>query len=200
MTRDSMTDINIREAGPQDLQSLIRLHAMHVRHQDSLDQFSELTPTFDSSSQVRDWLLQGSNQFFLAEIRGQAVGFIRLTIQAGSQVIPIRPSLEPLSSKLSFWRILNRLLSFITGPVSARMAKPPWNNPMLYGYLADIYLIPEAQGKGLGNKLLEHAMQWFGQKKIDLVFLQVLEDNKQGKKFWEKSGFKPNKAVMVKRI
>lgn len=50
-----------------------------------------------------------------------------------------------------------------------------------------IYILPEAQGKGLGRKLLEKAIDWHGRE--DDIFLHVASYNDNAIGFYEKNGF-----------
>jgi ribosomal protein S18 acetylase RimI-like enzyme len=54
-------------------------------------------------------------------------------------------------------------------------------------WLDALYLIPDAQGKGLGTKLMERAAAFAGALPLEL---DVMDANKQAIRFYEKFGFK----------
>lgn len=53
--------------------------------------------------------------------------------------------------------------------------------------ISEIYIDPELQGKGLGGKLLERAIEWHGRDED--IFLWVVEYNQQAQDFYKKFGF-----------
>jgi Predicted P-loop ATPase fused to an acetyltransferase len=50
-----------------------------------------------------------------------------------------------------------------------------------------IYLLPEAQGKGIGKQLLERAIEWHGRD--DDIYLHVIAYNDNAITFYERNGF-----------
>ena len=56
-------------------------------------------------------------------------------------------------------------------------------------YLADVIVIPEYQGQGIGKRLTEAAMEALSREGIFKTALVVFADNDGGNEFWEKLGF-----------
>ncbi|BCL76850.1 GNAT family acetyltransferase [Jeongeupia sp. HS-3] len=55
-------------------------------------------------------------------------------------------------------------------------------------YINDLQVIPRAQGKGIGTRLLDHAMSLARARNLEAVRLCVFNGN-SAKKFYEKLGF-----------
>lgn len=60
-----------------------------------------------------------------------------------------------------------------------------------WGEIVSIYLLPEHFGKGLGKKLMLHALEDLKKQGFTNVFLWVLEGNERASIFYEKLGFIP---------
>ena len=57
------------------------------------------------------------------------------------------------------------------------------------GEIISIYLLPEYTGRGYGAMLLETALCELGKQGYDDVYLWVLEENWNARRFYEKNGF-----------
>ena len=55
--------------------------------------------------------------------------------------------------------------------------------------ISRIYIVEEYQGKNLGKKLLDKALEIAKQKKVDFVWLGVWEKNEGAIRFYERNGF-----------
>jgi ribosomal protein S18 acetylase RimI-like enzyme len=60
--------------------------------------------------------------------------------------------------------------------------------------LRAIYVLPEAQGKGIGSRLAEQCFAWLGNEKEILV--DVVSYNEQAISFYKKLGFEGNDLVL----
>jgi GNAT superfamily N-acetyltransferase len=58
-----------------------------------------------------------------------------------------------------------------------------------WGEIGAIYLLPEYMGKGYGKALIESAIAELNLLGFDKIYLWVLEENKRGRRFYEKMGF-----------
>jgi len=65
--------------------------------------------------------------------------------------------------------------------------------------LLGLAVLKELQGKGIGKKLLEHAMNFALEKKCPKLFLFVAEDNALARTLYEKRGF-ASKGVLEKQL
>lgn len=54
--------------------------------------------------------------------------------------------------------------------------------------LLAIYVLPEYQGKGVGSKLIQKGLEWFGNDKD--IFVNLASYNESAKEFYKKFGFK----------
>jgi L-amino acid N-acyltransferase YncA len=62
------------------------------------------------------------------------------------------------------------------------------------GEVHSIYLAPEAWGRGLGNELLEHAADDLHARGFAPLVLWVIEANTRGRRFYERTGWRPDGA------
>lgn len=58
------------------------------------------------------------------------------------------------------------------------------------GFLAAIYLLPEAQGKGYGRRLWEGALAWFTARDVRTIALTVAAGNTRARGFYRHLGLK----------
>jgi len=63
------------------------------------------------------------------------------------------------------------------------------------GFIADIFVDPALRGRGLARELVTTANQWFRQRGVQQVELQVAARNPAGIRFWEAVGGEP---VMIR--
>lgn len=69
-----------------------------------------------------------------------------------------------------------------------------------YGELHEIYLVPEWQGKGLGETLMMHAEGWFREQGVRTVRTDMLASNARALAFYRRHGFKPNYISLQKEL
>lgn len=64
-----------------------------------------------------------------------------------------------------------------------------------YGEIEAMYVVPELQGKGLGKKLMDKALEWIGEQPS--IILKVVSYNSHAIGFYKKFGFKEtgNKVI-----
>ena len=68
------------------------------------------------------------------------------------------------------------------------------------GEVISIYLLPEYIGKGYGGKLLEAAAAELKKQGFDEIYLWVLEENSNARRFYEHMGFKCAREYMETNI
>ncbi len=99
---------------------------------------------------------------------------------------------EIISQKIEHWRKCNEA----TG--SERATFVVHDDSRVVGFAAPaiiegrrrigaIYVLPEAQGKGVGGKLLQKAIEWHGRDED--IFLHVASYNQNAIEFYKKNGF-----------
>lgn len=80
----------------------------------------------------------------------------------------------------------NRIIGYLRGSVEN---SPEYASPEKIGIVYDLFVDEKSRKEGIGQKLLEQAIEWFKGKKIENIELSVDARNQSGVKFWEKSGF-----------
>jgi len=55
--------------------------------------------------------------------------------------------------------------------------------------LISMWVAPFARGRGAGEALVEAVIDWAGRQGIDAVGLEVVEDNRRARAFYERCGF-----------
>jgi len=85
----------------------------------------------------------------------------------------------------------------IVGMVIAEVLVSPFIET--YGSISNFVVSPECRGKGVGNKLIEAAMEFFKNMGVSRVETNVRDLEKEGQIFL-KNGFKKKFIVMEKKI
>jgi ribosomal protein S18 acetylase RimI-like enzyme len=75
--------------------------------------------------------------------------------------------------------------------ITLRGASYTWREPPAHGELEAISVLPEAQGRGIGRSLIEHAYAELAQRGADTMTLRVVEANAQARAFYARMGFAP---------
>jgi ribosomal protein S18 acetylase RimI-like enzyme len=65
----------------------------------------------------------------------------------------------------------------------------PLLDPARYGYVASVYVIPEARRHGIVHRLLEAAVEWCDARGLDEIRLHTAVDNESGNAAWSALGF-----------
>ncbi|NQU43215.1 GNAT family N-acetyltransferase [bacterium] len=81
-----------------------------------------------------------------------------------------------------------RIIGFSCAYISQNL---PMFAPAVFGYISDIYVLPEWQGQGVGKGLMRETTEYFRSLGVETVQLQVYEHNEKGKAFWKSLGFEP---------
>ena len=58
-----------------------------------------------------------------------------------------------------------------------------------YGYIHDLFVIPEYRRKGIGRLLFDEILKWLHTLNINRVELEVIVGNYLADSFWKKQGF-----------
>lgn len=68
------------------------------------------------------------------------------------------------------------------------------------GYVADVAVIEEAEGRGVGKALMAAAEQWATAQEFELLTLHVFAQNHRGLEFYKKLGYQPEVVKLVKPL
>ena len=68
------------------------------------------------------------------------------------------------------------------------------------GYIAETIVLEAYRNQGIGQELVDFAINWFKASKVDYVELQVAIQNPAAQKFWERQGFDPAASHLVKPL
>ena len=89
----------------------------------------------------------------------------------------------------------------IVGYCLATISKyPPVYEHQEYGAIFDLALTENYRRKGIGQALVEAALQWFSEQEIHRVEVRVATSNEISTAFWKKIGFVPYLEVIYKEI
>ncbi len=66
---------------------------------------------------------------------------------------------------------------------------PDYLGTLKLGVITHVYVIPEQRSSGVGEKLVKGLEEWFAEKEVHSIELQVLAKNMIGIAFWEKLGY-----------
>jgi len=66
---------------------------------------------------------------------------------------------------------------------------PPFFEHRFRGYIHDVYVRGEFRRRGLGRRLVEEILAWFGRRGVTLVELTVAANNSEAFPFWKRLGF-----------
>lgn len=80
----------------------------------------------------------------------------------------------------------NRMIGFAQG---ALKFLPDYLEGNPVGVITHIFVMEGFRETGVGKALLERLEEWFREKKVASIELQVLAGNPAGIKFWEKTGY-----------
>jgi len=65
-----------------------------------------------------------------------------------------------------------------------------------YGGIYEIYVVSEWRNRGIGKKIMKHAFNWFKDRGVRTIRVEVLASNDEAISFYERFGFKPNYISM----
>lgn len=90
----------------------------------------------------------------------------------------------------------DRVIGYLLGEIRERL---PFQRLQVTGYIWDIVITSGERNKGIGSLLLEKAFDFFKDRNLDTVMLNVSEKNRNAQRFYERHGFEPYLRYMVKR-
>jgi ribosomal protein S18 acetylase RimI-like enzyme len=66
------------------------------------------------------------------------------------------------------------------------------------GYISHVFVIDSYKKKNIGRKLVSELENWFADKSVNTIELEVLVNNNSALQFWESLGYKSDNLRMVK--
>ena len=76
------------------------------------------------------------------------------------------------------------------GYAFAHIAKmPPTFEPERIGFISEVYVEEGLRGNGVGRLLFDRLRQWFAERDVSLLQLDVFVANRLGEAFWKERGF-----------
>lgn len=66
------------------------------------------------------------------------------------------------------------------------------------GYISHVFVIDSYKKKHIGKKLVSELENWFAEKSVNTIELEVLVNNNSAHQFWETLGYKSDNLRMVK--
>jgi len=100
---------------------------------------------------------------------------------------------EAMAGERYYWLVFDERQP--VGFVSFRMQQG-WFDGSKYGKLDELYIVPQARGRGAGRKLAEMAFAEMQRQGAGNVELGVLISNISGLAFWQSIGLKVNHQVL----
>ncbi len=117
-------------------------------------------------------------------------------IQATEQDVSfIEKSIEDESSIIVVVQNGDDIVGFA---LAVQQETPPYRCviPHKYAYLMDICVAQTFRGKGFGTMLINKVKEWATELHLDYVELNVLSNNPQGIRLYEREGFESNLLTM----
>jgi L-amino acid N-acyltransferase YncA len=161
--------MSIRLATTADLPRLIVLFREELEYQESLAQWFRLTAQPDWGAYVAARLNRTDGAVLVAEEGGALLGFVDIRILQ-----------RAAKSKRGALRALVRFL---------RRPAPALIEPMMSGFLEDIYVDPKQRRRGIAKELVEHALEWFRARKIQHVEAAIWARNEASLRLAQGLGF-----------
>lgn len=76
----------------------------------------------------------------------------------------------------------------------------PLLDPPTYGYVASVYVVPEARRSGIASQLLDAAAAWCDARGLDEMRLHTASDNDAGNAAWGSLGFEVVEHLRVRAV
>ena len=94
--------------------------------------------------------------------------------------------------------VLSELNGEIVGFVAGRIRTlPPYFGASTIGAISEVFVSDQHRGRGIGQRLLAFALQWFEEQQIRRIELQVVAGNPDGIRFYRQLGWHEELLQMV---
>ena len=85
------------------------------------------------------------------------------------------------------------------GFLAARVRRaPPWFGGDAVGFVSEVWVEPAHRGRGVGERLVRAAEEWFRAQGIERAELQVMMDNEAARALYAKLGWRAELVQMVR--
>lgn len=186
------TNLLIRAAQMADAATLATLSRQLLLYEKSLnDTMGDLTRWAATEAEIRKQLARPNQRFFVAETNGEVIGYLKVIV-SGQQLT--RKELG-----LSRW-LFDRLETAARRVVNFLLRRPRPNVQAIGGYIAGVFVHPDARRAKVGQQLLAAAETWLRTQGITSTELHVLFINEGARKFWEEAGYEPLTMGMRKNL
>ena len=74
-------------------------------------------------------------------------------------------------------------------------SKDPDDDPTQVGHITSLHVLPQLRGRGHGRALMDHVLDEFRNRGYSTVTLWVLEQNRAARRFYERYGFRQDRAT-----
>ncbi len=88
-----------------------------------------------------------------------------------------------------------KIVGFVTGIIRL---SPNYIGNKKIGYLSHLFILPDYRRTGAGENLSQQLDNWFKEKNVDLVEVEVIVDNTNSIKFFNKMGYKEDIIKLTK--
>ena len=102
--------------------------------------------------------------------------------------------LQSENSKIFLVKGSNEILGYVRGVV--QNVSPVFKVGKI-GRIEEMFVKKEFRRQGIGNLLIHSIKQWFKEKMVERIDIQVGNENISGKLFWENEEFKTNSIKMT---
>jgi ribosomal protein S18 acetylase RimI-like enzyme len=99
----------------------------------------------------------------------------------------IRPAMKSENSRIILAQDSGRIVGYSYAVIIE--ANPAMAKRDKYGYIHDLFIIPEYRRRGIGKQLFDEILKWLHSQDIERVELEVIVGNYLANSFWKKQGF-----------
>jgi len=167
----------IRPASQQDLIQLAELVRYQVENQQTLAGNFQLQPDVDWYGYVAARIGQKDTQLFVAERKGELVGFTLVRIMRQGQMAPV--------SRVRF--------------AARQLLRSFSQESRLAGFMEDIFVVANARNEGIASELARSAMRWLRNRHVNELQAIIRADNEATLNLSQKMGFEPIKLTLNRK-
>lgn len=87
-------------------------------------------------------------------------------------------------------------VGFLLGAI---LARPAVFEHRSYGHIYDVFVDPDQRSRGVGESLVNAALEWFRARRVEKVDLYAHARNERALGFWKKMGFETTVHILDRR-